>query len=97
MTIEIRWIPGHEGVVGNEKADVEAKGAAQRGSSPATSLPRFLRHNLLTSHITAHQQQLSHIKEQAASYMQQSHRLLKIKKIDGTTPSDQYIKILQVL
>ncbi len=38
-----------------------------------------------------------HIKDQAADYVKQSHRLSKIKRIDGTTPSDRYIKILRAL
>lgn len=36
-SIVIRWVPGQEGIVGNEKADTKAKEAAY--SSPAMSLP----------------------------------------------------------
>ncbi|KIJ04479.1 hypothetical protein PAXINDRAFT_30105, partial [Paxillus involutus ATCC 200175] len=47
--ISICWISGHDGVEGNEKADEEAKKAAEgtRHSSPARRLPTFLRRGAL--------------------------------------------------
>ena len=36
------WVPGHEGIDGNEKADEEAKQAVEQGSSPHRQLPAFL-------------------------------------------------------
>ncbi|KAJ7043607.1 hypothetical protein C8F04DRAFT_876789, partial [Mycena alexandri] len=42
--VKVRWAPGHKGIAGNERADVEAKRAAQRGdSSPPAAIPAALR------------------------------------------------------
>ncbi|KAJ3881817.1 ribonuclease H-like domain-containing protein, partial [Lentinula edodes] len=42
LRVTISWIPGHLGVEGNERADEEAKRAAQGRSSPRSCLPRQL-------------------------------------------------------
>ena len=43
LQLTIRWVPGHEGVWGNEEADRLAKAAVGEGSSAAKRLPATLR------------------------------------------------------
>ncbi|KAE9406906.1 hypothetical protein BT96DRAFT_755216, partial [Gymnopus androsaceus JB14] len=46
LELKVGWVPGHEGVEGNEAADEEAKEAALRGSSPTRLLPHTLQKSL---------------------------------------------------
>ncbi|KAF8880970.1 hypothetical protein BD779DRAFT_1675634 [Infundibulicybe gibba] len=45
--LAICWMPGHEGIDGNEWADEVAKEASQLGSSPSKDLPATLRKSLV--------------------------------------------------
>jgi len=41
--LKIKWVPGHQGVDGNEQADEQAKKAITEGSSKQRELPRYLK------------------------------------------------------
>lgn len=49
VIVMVLWVPGHMGFRGNERADQEAKRAAQGHSSARTCMPAMLRRKLLTS------------------------------------------------
>ncbi|KAI0275881.1 hypothetical protein BGY98DRAFT_877955, partial [Russula aff. rugulosa BPL654] len=44
--LTVRWTAGHVGIPGNEKADREAKRAADGHSSNSNDLPKYLRKKL---------------------------------------------------
>jgi ribonuclease HI len=46
IQLQIRWTLGHEGIMGNEQADKEAKKAIMEGSSDCSELPQFLKKTL---------------------------------------------------
>ena len=55
IEIEVRWMPGHEGILGNKRAGLEAKREAEGSSSKERLLPRLCRQKLLVSWLATHQ------------------------------------------
>ncbi|KAJ7118522.1 hypothetical protein C8R43DRAFT_901311, partial [Mycena crocata] len=44
IQLTIRWTPGHKDIKGNERADEEAKKAAQDGTTRGVEVPAIFRH-----------------------------------------------------
>ncbi|GJE98453.1 RNA-directed DNA polymerase from transposon X-element [Phanerochaete sordida] len=83
IKLTVRWVPGHLGVDGNELADDEAKKAAQKESSPSTSLPSYLRNpSLPTSVSKLRQVHAAAIAKRADQQWRQSKRYDKTKIFD---------------
>ena len=92
------WTPGHEGIDGNERADEEAKRAAQGESSPAKDLPPFLRRKPLPLSVSATRQLLKKkMKQRWQGEWSSSPRFARTKQIDNSLPSDDYLHIIDQL
>ena len=96
--VKFVWTPGHEGIDGNEKADEEAKRAAQGESSPAKELPSFLRRKPLLLSVSATCQLLKKkTKQRWRGEWNSSPRFTRTKQIDNSLPSDNYLHIINQL
>lgn len=92
------WTPGHEGIKGNEIADREAKRAAKGQSSEDKLLPAFLRRKPLPVSISATRQFLKKkIKARWQTEWSSSPRFLRMKAIDPSLPSDDFLDIASQL
>ena len=84
----IKWTLGHIGIVGNEKADKEAKRAVRDGSSPLYRLPALLRKTQLRSKAAAHHEFNWKLKIKAIDLWKESPRHNKLAQID---PNLKYV------
>ena len=97
LQISIKWIPGHKGVAGNEKADELAKKAITEGSSTHDRIPKQLQNPLPQSksaHLQAFNEKLKVI---AHKQWEKSPRFDRMKATDPTAPSSKYIKLTEKL
>ena len=62
MDLLVKWTPGHMDIIGNAKADKEAKKAVREGSSPLPKLPAPLRKTLPWSKSAAKQEYMRKLK-----------------------------------
>ena len=92
--IIVWWMAGHKGLVGNKLADREAKEAAKGHMSDTKQLPLYLRKPLLmniTAIKAAHNKEL---KNEWRQDWRSSERGKVATKIDDTTPSSKFVKLL---
>ena len=81
MDLLVKWVPGHMDIVGNIRADEEAKKAAMEGSSPLHKLPAPLRRMLPWS---------------KAATWQEYHRKIKITVIKLWAISPRYERMVMI-
>ncbi|CAG7850839.1 SubName: Full=Uncharacterized protein {ECO:0000313/EMBL:CCA73447.1} [Serendipita indica DSM 11827] len=97
LRIEFTWVPGHEGVQGNEAADEEAKKAITEGASGLSEHPKWLR-KPLPSNLSAAKQECKRLaKEEARELWSNSKQFNRMSKIDETMPSGRYLKLTDKL
>lgn len=98
FAISLRWISGHEGVEGNEMADLKAKEAARGKSSPKRRLPAYLRHKNLPISASASKQKFNEVlAERWATAWRASKRYAKLNNLDPSLPSRAFIKLTDKL
>jgi ribonuclease HI len=95
--LRIRWISAHSDVVGNERADEEAKRAAQGESTPVQFLPPLLRHPLPYSVSALKQNHLKKLRSQWLEKWKTSPRYDKISRFDDSLPMSNFAKICEGL
>ena len=94
IRLQVKWVPGHKGVDGNERADEQAKKAITEGSSGRSELPRHLKKMLPYSKSALKWAYNEKLKHRVQKTWQKSSRFEHMKKTDPTTPSDKYIKLI---
>ena len=92
--LTLRWTAGHVGIDGNEKADCEAKKAANGSTSPAKQLPRYLRKPLPINPSAVTRKHTEELKKKWKEDWHASTRGAKALRMDSTTPSDKFLKAI---
>jgi ribonuclease HI len=95
--LKVRWISGHSKVGGNEKADEEAKAAAQGNSSMEHWLPPLLRHCLPASIATAKQCYLKTLQDMWKEWWHASPHYARLSRFDNELPMTKFQKIREGL
>ena len=96
--VDLIWTPGHEGIEGNERADVEAKNAAKVESSDKVKLPNFLKQKQLLISISATRQTLKKVlKARWAAEWTTSPQSARINAFNGSILSGDYLHIIDQL
>jgi ribonuclease HI len=90
--LQIKWISSHSGVNGNERADEEAKRAAQGESSPLHLLPPLLRNSLPYSATAMKQDRLKALKAEWQENWKASPRYRKVSRFDEVLPMKTFVK-----
>lgn len=92
------WTPGHEDILGNERADEEAKAAAQgtKELSPPAQLPRCLRYKGGYPPVNKSAARQDFRKQQKREWGQEcaaQHRFRRLHAIDASLPSNRFLKL----
>ena len=87
--LTIRWTAGHVGIVGNERADSEAKAAARGDSSPRGNIPKYIRKTIRKSTSALKQDHNKKGNEEWKKEWNESRRFKRFRAPDIVTPSSK--------
>jgi len=90
----LRWMAGHIGIAGNKKVDSEAKKAVASLSMDKELLPPYLRKPLLINPSAVKCKLIDKPIKDWKKEWHKSARGMNMLKIDSTTPSDRFIKMI---
>ena len=93
MDLLVKWVRGHMDIVGNDKADREAKKAVTHGSSPLHKLPAPLRKTLPWSKAAVWQEYHRKIKKAAMKFWSRSPRFDRMALIDPDFSHNKLAKL----
>lgn len=97
IKLNVRWVPGHMGIKGNEEADWLAKKAIEKGSSPTHWLPGVLCKGLPGSIGACTQRINDRVKKRAKCMWSSSPRAARMKYIDKSMPSNKFLGLTENL
>ena len=97
INLQIHWVPGHCDFAPNERADEEAKLAAQGSSSDSRFLPPLLRKKLPLSISALRQENSVKLKKRWSRRWKSSERKNLLRSIDSSAPSKKYLHVISDL
>ena len=92
MMLTIHWTVGHEGIVGNELVDIEAKEAAKGHTLNTKHLPCYLRKPLLINLSAVKKAHSNELKKEWKEDWRNSKRGKVVLRIDKSTLSGKFLK-----
>ena len=95
--MQVHWVPGHKDFKPNERANKEAKLAAQGHSSNAKFLPPLLRKCLPLSVSALCQLYSESLKKRWRRRWKNSERENLLRTIDNSAPSKKYLRLIRGL
>jgi ribonuclease HI len=97
IDLRLIWVPGHHDFAPNERADEEAKKAAQGDSSDPKLLPPYLRKQIPHSISAVRQDFANRLQKRWTRRWKASSRAKSLRSIDNSAPSKKFLKLTKDL